>query len=201
MRCETGPAGADVSLQNNLGYHMHVKSRRRPPEFKGNPDSLIARLLQLHGMRLTRFTDNALRCLLLLGLEPERCITVSEIADRMNMSYEHLVKIVHRLSDLGYVETVRGRHGGVRIAKAAADISIGTLVRQTEENLVLVECFDPEHNTCPIASACELTSTLDEALQAFLAVLDRKTLADILEPRVALAQLLVRRSVVTANSA
>ncbi len=143
-------------------------------------------------MRLTRFTDNALRCLLLLGLEPERCITVNEIAARMNMSYEHLVKIVHRLQELGYVETVRGRHGGVRMSKSADAIAIGTLVRETEENLALVECFDPEHNTCPIASACRLAGALDDALQAFLAVLDQKTLADILEPREQLVTLLAR---------
>jgi len=146
-------------------------------------------------MRLTRFTDNALRCLLLLGLEPERCITVNEIAERMNMSYEHLVKIVHRLSELGYVETVRGRRGGVRLRQPAVDISLGMLVRQTEENLALVECFDPEHNTCPISSACRLASIVDDALNAFLAVLDRKTLADILEPKAALVPLLARREV------
>jgi Rrf2 family nitric oxide-sensitive transcriptional repressor len=151
-------------------------------------------------MRLTRFTDNALRCLLLLGLEPERCIPVREIADRMNMSYEHLVKIVHRLSEFGYVDTVRGRHGGVRIAKPAVDIVLGALVRQTEENLTLVECFDPEHNRCPISSDCLLAGTLDEALQAFLAVLDRHTLADMLQPREQLVPLLARREPV-ANSA
>ena len=144
-------------------------------------------------MRLTRFTDNALRCLLLLGLEPDRCITVNEIAERMNMSYEHLVKIVHRLSELGYVETVRGRHGGARLGRLASDISLGALVRQTEANLALVECFDPEHNTCPISSACRLTTTLDDALNAFFAVLDQQTLADILEPRIALVPLLARR--------
>jgi Rrf2 family transcriptional regulator, nitric oxide-sensitive transcriptional repressor len=141
-------------------------------------------------MRLTRFTDNALRCLLVLGLEPTQCITVHTIATRMNMSYEHLVKIVQRLAELGYVDTVRGRHGGVRLAKPAHEIRIGTLVRQTEENLTLVECFDPEHNTCPIASACGLAGMLDQALVAFLAVLDAKTLADVLEPRMPLVALL-----------
>jgi Rrf2 family nitric oxide-sensitive transcriptional repressor len=144
-------------------------------------------------MRLTRFTDNALRCLLLLGLEPERCITVNEVAERMNMSYEHLVKIVHRLSEFGYVETVRGRRGGVRLGKAAGDIVLGALVRQTEDNLALVECFDPEHSTCPILSACRLAGTLDEALKAFLAVLDRQTLADLLEPRERLVLLVAGR--------
>jgi Rrf2 family nitric oxide-sensitive transcriptional repressor len=141
-------------------------------------------------MRLTRFTDNALRCLLVLGLEPERCITVPVIAARMSMSYEHLVKIVQRLAELGYVETVRGRHGGVRLAKLPVDIRIGALVRQTEENLTLVECFDPEHNTCPISSACRLSGLLGDALGAFFSVLDGRTLADVLEPRLQLVSLL-----------
>jgi Rrf2 family nitric oxide-sensitive transcriptional repressor len=141
-------------------------------------------------MRLTRFSDNALRCLVVLGLAPTECITVHVIAMRMNMSYEHLVKIVQRLAELGYVETVRGRHGGVRLAKPATEIRLGKLIRQTEENLTLVECFDPEHNTCPIAPACELAGVLDRALAAFLAVLDEKTLADALQPREQLVSLL-----------
>lgn len=141
-------------------------------------------------MRLTRFSDNALRCLIVLGLEPERCITVHVIAERMNMSYEHLVKIVQRLAELGYVETVRGRHGGVRLAKPVTEIRIGQLIRETEENLTLVECFEPDHNTCPISSGCRLASYLDEALSAFLAVLDARTLADVIEPRSNLVTLL-----------
>lgn len=144
-------------------------------------------------MRLTRFTDNALRCLMLLGLEPERSLTVNAIAERMNMSYEHLVKIVQRLAELGYVETVRGRHGGVRLAVPADSIRVGTLVRQTEENLALVECFDPEHNTCPIAPACQLAGVLDEALGAFMDVLDCRTIADALQPREPLVALLRAR--------
>ena len=148
-------------------------------------------------MRLTRFTDNALRCLMALGLEPERPITVQGIAQRMNMSYEHLVKIVQRLAELGYVETVRGRHGGVRLAMPPEDIRLGKLVRETEENLALVECFDPEHNTCPISPACQLAGVLDEALMAFLAVLDRRTLADALQPHDQLV--LLTRSALAAN--
>jgi Rrf2 family nitric oxide-sensitive transcriptional repressor len=141
-------------------------------------------------MRLTRFSDNALRCLIVLGLEPDQCITVHAIAMRMNMSHEHLVKIVQRLADLGYVETVRGRNGGVRLARAASDICIGELVRKTEENLTLVECFDPVSNTCPIAPVCTLSGVLHEALTAFLTVLDGKTLADALGPRDQLIPLL-----------
>lgn len=141
-------------------------------------------------MRLTRFSDNALRCLIVLGLEPGECITVQVIATRMNMSYEHLVKIVQRLAELGYVETVRGRNGGVRLSKPADEIRLGKLVRETEENLTIVECFDPEHNTCPISPVCRLAGVLDEALSAFLAVLDQRTLADALQPREQLVSLL-----------
>ena len=141
-------------------------------------------------MHLTRFTDNALRCLIQLGLEPDRAIPVPEIAERMNMSYDHLVKIVQRLSALGYVETVRGRSGGVRLAIDPTTLRLGTLVRETEENLALVECFNGEGHTCPIASACRLAGVLDDALEAFFAVLDRKTLADVLKPRRELVALL-----------
>lgn len=127
---------------------------------------------------------------MVLGLEPGECITVQVIATRMNMSYEHLVKIVQRLAELGYVETVRGRNGGVRLSKPADEIRLGKLVRETEENLTLVECFDPEHNTCPISPVCQLAGVLEEALTAFLAVLDKHTLADALQPREQLVSLL-----------
>ncbi len=190
-----------MTLSKNLGLQMPLKRQRKSQLSKGFPYSAAESFHGLSGMRLTRFTDNALRCLLMLGLEPDRCITVNEIASRMNMSYEHLVKIVHRLQELGYVETIRGRHGGVRMAKSADAIALGALVRQTEENLALAECFDPEHNTCPIASACRLAGTLDEALKAFLAVLDRKTLADILEPREQLVTLLARAPVLREAAA
>jgi len=152
-------------------------------------------------MRLTRFSDNALRCLVVLGLEPTECITVQVIANRMNMSYEHLVKIVQRLAELGYVETVRGRNGGVRLAMPADEIRLGKLVRETEENLTLVECFDAEHNTCPISPVCQLAGVLDEALSAFLSVLDRHTLADALQPRDHLVALLRRERVPAPESA
>lgn len=144
----------------------------------------------IHGMRLTVFTDNALRCLMVLGWEPDHAHTVQSIARRMNMSYEHLVKIVQRLSDLGYVETVRGRHGGVRLARAAHHIRLGALVRATEESLALVECFNADTNSCPVAPACRLSGMLDEALSAFFEVLDARTLADVLEPRDQLVALL-----------
>ncbi len=143
-------------------------------------------------MHLTRFTDNALRCLMLLGLEPERCVPVPEVATRMNMSYDHLVKIVQRLTAVGYVETERGRHGGVRLAMRPVDINIGTLVRHTEDNLILVECFNSDHQECPIASACKLAGVLDQALAAFFKVLDGRTLEDVLRPKRELIRLTTR---------
>ena len=98
-------------------------------------------------------------------------------------------KIVQRLASLGYVETVRGRRGGVRLAIDPALLPIGTLIRQVEENLALVDCFDPSRSTCPIVAACRLTSVLDEALGAFFKVLDKRTLEDVLRPRRELLQL------------
>jgi Rrf2 family nitric oxide-sensitive transcriptional repressor len=132
-------------------------------------------------MRLTRFTDNALRCLTYLGLHESETATVTDVARRMSMSEDHLMKVVQRLASLGYVETIRGRNGGVRLVQDPAAIRIGTVVRQTEDNLNLVECFDAELNTCPIAASCQLARALDEALSAFLSVLDKYTLRDLLQ--------------------
>lgn len=106
------------------------------------------------------------------------------------MSEDHLAKVVARLAQLGYVETLRGRDGGVRLAKAAEQIVVGAVVRATEDNLNLVECFDPETNQCPIAPACALAPALDEALTAFLQVLDRYTLADLIAKPRSLTRLL-----------
>jgi Rrf2 family nitric oxide-sensitive transcriptional repressor len=97
----------------------------------------------------------------------------------MRMSEDHLAKVIQRLTQLGYVETIRGRRGGVQLAKPADRINVGRVVRDTEETFALVECFSPETNQCPIAPACALAGTLDEALNAFFAVLDAQTLADL----------------------
>lgn len=135
-------------------------------------------------MRLTRHTDNALRCLTLLALHPGQPMTVSEVARRMRMSEDHLFKVIGRLAQLGYVDTKRGRTGGVRLARPAQEIVVGRVVRETEESFALVECFTPETNACPIAPACVLATALDRALKAFLAVLDEVTLAELVrQPR------------------
>ncbi|MCC7002801.1 MAG: Rrf2 family transcriptional regulator [Gemmatimonadaceae bacterium] len=144
-------------------------------------------------MRLTRHTDNALRALIYLAIhhEDESPARITDIARRMGMSEEHLSKVVARLATLGFVDTLRGRVGGVRLAKPAEAISVGAVVRATEDNLNLVECFDPSTNQCPIAPACALAPALDEALTAFFTVLDKYTLADLaVKPR-ALTRLLI----------
>jgi Rrf2 family nitric oxide-sensitive transcriptional repressor len=134
-------------------------------------------------MRLTRFTDNALRALVFLALDPDDVPTVGEVARKMGMSEDHLLKVVQRLSQLGYVKTIRGRNGGMRLAVPAESIVVGQVVRRTEDNMALVPCFDPTEVTCPIAPACGLAPALDEALQAFLTTLDRYTIADIIATR------------------
>lgn len=143
-------------------------------------------------MRLTRFTDNALRALLYLALAPDDISTVGEVARRMGMSEDHLLKVVQRLSQLGYVQTIRGRRGGMRLARAAHTIIVGEVVRQTEDNMQLVPCFESGNTDCPIAPACGLAPALEHALQSFLSVLDGYTVADLMARRAALAALVSR---------
>lgn len=129
-------------------------------------------------MRLTRYTDYAMRVLLYLGAQPDRVCSIGEIAKAYGISQNHLMKVAHDLGKAGYVEGVRGRSGGIRLAKPADRINVGAVVRQTEEGFELVEC-----GSCLIAPACGLTGVLAEALTAFMAVLDRYTLADLLKKR------------------
>jgi Rrf2 family transcriptional regulator, nitric oxide-sensitive transcriptional repressor len=130
-------------------------------------------------MRLTSYTDYAMRVLLYLGARPERICSVAEISRAYSISQNHLVKVVQGLGKLGYVASVRGRTGGIRLARPANEICIGQVIRETEDDFDLVDC-----HRCVIAPACGLTSALDEALAAFMAVLDRYTLADLLDRRI-----------------
>jgi len=132
-------------------------------------------------MQLTLYTDYSLRVLLYLGLKPRRIATITDIAQSYGISRNHLVKVVHNLATQGFIHSTRGRGGGITLARPAAEINIGDVVRHTEVNFDLVECFDRERNTCPIAAACILKSALYEAQRAFMGVLDRYTLADVLE--------------------
>jgi Rrf2 family nitric oxide-sensitive transcriptional repressor len=129
-------------------------------------------------MRLTRYSDYALRTLIYLGLNEPRQGSIAEISRAYGISENHLTKVVHHLGRLGLVKTNRGRGGGLRLALPPEQISVGQVVRQTEDDLALVECF--ANNACVITNACRLRGVLGEALAAFLAVLDRYTLADLL---------------------
>lgn len=135
-------------------------------------------------MRMTVYTDYALRLLTLLALKDGEPTTIAEVAAGYGISRNHLMKIAHELGKAGLIATSRGRGGGLRLARPAAEIGLGAVVRLTEENFHLVECFEAGGGHCAIAPACRLQSVLAEALAAFLAVLDRYTLADLVrEPK------------------
>ena len=136
-------------------------------------------------MRLTIFTDYTLRVLIYLGAHQRegRLATIGDIAAAYGISDNHLMKIVSHLARQGYVETTRGKGGGMRLARAPESINIGDVVRGAEEDLVLVECFRRGNPECPIAPACALQGILGRALSAFFEVLDGKTLADLLVPQ------------------
>jgi Rrf2 family nitric oxide-sensitive transcriptional repressor len=133
-------------------------------------------------MHLTTYTDFSLRVLLYLGtLEDGEKTNIKEISQTFSISENHLSKIVYELGKLGLIETIRGRNGGIRLAKPPSEINIGWVVRQTEDNLSLVECFAGRENHCIVTPVCHLKHILHEALQAFLKVLDSYTLADLLQ--------------------
>ena len=136
-------------------------------------------------MKLTLYSDYSLRVLMYIARQEHR-VQIDEIANFYGISKNHLTKVVNNLATLGYIETTRGRGGGIRIKMAPEEINIGALIRKTEEHFNLVECFDRETNTCPIAGICGLQGVLGEALNAYLSVLDKYTLQDILFRKTAL---------------
>lgn len=133
-------------------------------------------------LRLTMHTDHALRLLIYLARQPDRLATIREAAEAYGISRTHLTKVAHELGRGGFVETVRGRGGGLRLKGRAANIRVGDVVRAMEDDFCLVECFDPARNTCRISRACRLRGTVRQALDAYLAVLDRFTVADLIAP-------------------
>ena len=141
-------------------------------------------------MQLTRYTDYSLRVLIYLGVDPERQVTITEIAESYNISRNHLVKVVHNLSGLGYIRTVRGRGGGMLLARMPEDINVGEVVQKTEPNFDIVECFDSDTDGCPISSGCALIKPLKLAKQAFIDVLASYTVADVVSNRSELVQYL-----------
>lgn len=146
-------------------------------------------------MQLTQHTDYSLRVLIYLSLQPARLCTITEIADFYGISRNHLVKVVHKLGLLGYIETVRGKHGGLRLARPAAEITIGEVARSTEPNFNIAECFDREANQCSITEVCRLKTILLQARKAFMETLDGHTIADAISDRRGALSLLVRMPV------
>lgn len=140
-------------------------------------------------MRLTQLSDYSLRVLMYLGARPERLGTIQEIAGAYGISENHLMKVVHRLAQHGFVETVRGRGGGLRLKGPADGIRLGAVVRAVEEDFRLVECFGSD-DTCRITDVCRLKRVLNQALGAFLASLDEWTLADLVQKPKALVEAL-----------
>ncbi len=141
-------------------------------------------------MRLTKFSDCSLRLLLYLGLHENRIVSVAEVSRAYGVSPHIMVKVVQHMVDEGLVVTVRGRHGGLRLNRAPADINVGRVIRATEPHWDLVECFDRARNTCPIEPACGLKGALKRAQRAFVAALDEYTLADFLPRAPSLIRLL-----------
>lgn len=132
-------------------------------------------------MRLTSMTDYALRLLMYLAQQPERLCTIAEIATAHGISQAHLMKITHQLGLAGWIETVRGKGGGMRLAARPTDINLGEVVRSMESDFHLVECF-AAGNRCVLSGQCQLSTIIQGALQSFMQHLDRHTLADLLLP-------------------
>jgi Rrf2 family nitric oxide-sensitive transcriptional repressor len=133
-------------------------------------------------MRLAEYTDYTLRVLMYCAANPARLVTIAEMADIHGLSKNHLMKVVNDLARQGLLETTRGRGGGVRLVKAPAEIRIGDVVRASETDFRLVECFDPGTNTCMLSATCRMRLLLDKALAAYFKELDDATLADIAAP-------------------
>ncbi|MCP3032179.1 Rrf2 family transcriptional regulator [Halobacillus sp. A1] len=132
-------------------------------------------------MRLKKYTDYALRVMIYTASKPEgELANKKEISDVFHISENHLGKIIHKLNKLGLLETIRGRSGGIRLAKPPSEINVGYVVQAMEDDFHLLECFDRETNYCVITPACKLKHILNDALRAFLEVLEEYTLEDLL---------------------
>lgn len=132
-------------------------------------------------MRLTTYTDYALRTLMHLAANQDRLVTIQDIADVHGIAKNHLTKVVHQLGLLGVIETVRGRNGGIHLGKEPAQINIGAVVRSTEPDFFMAECFDKKRNECLYSPSCMLKDVLGSATAAYLQVLDGVTLEDIIK--------------------
>lgn len=141
-------------------------------------------------MRLTTFSDYSMRVIMYLGLQHGQLVTISDIAKAYLISENHLTKVVHHLAQRGYVETVRGKGGGLRLVRDPVTINIGEMIRDSEGETGLLPCLD-SHDMCRIQPSCKLMGILREAQVALYAVLDKYTLADLLQQEAPLAQILM----------
>jgi Rrf2 family nitric oxide-sensitive transcriptional repressor len=144
-------------------------------------------------MRLTTFSDYTLRVLIFLALTRDRLATIPEIAAAYGISENHLMKVVHQLARTGTIESVRGKGGGIRLARPPAEIRLGSVVRSSEGAAPIVECMADQAGSCCIAPACKLTEALARAFDALYATLDEYTLADMVQKPRALEAILLRR--------
>ena len=133
-------------------------------------------------MRLTHFTDLSLRLLMYLAIKPDALVTIQEVAERYGVSRNHLMKVTQELVRHGFVSSIRGNKGGLRLQRPAAEICVGEVIRKTEDDFRMVECFEAGRSSCTLLPACRLKGVLGEALNAYLAVLDRYTLLDLTVP-------------------
>jgi Rrf2 family nitric oxide-sensitive transcriptional repressor len=163
----------EKSNMKNVSY-IRMSSDKRPHRARTRKSE------ETRPVRLTNFSDYSLRVLMFAGTKGDGLSTIDEISKAYGISRNHLMKVVHKLGQLGYLTTVRGRGGGFRLASAPGQINLGRLIRETEEDLGIVECLQRNGANCAIEPACRLKSILGEALDGFLSVLDRYTLADLL---------------------
>ena len=133
-------------------------------------------------MRLAEYTDYTLRVLMYCAARPQQLVTIGELAEHHRVSKNHLMKIVNDLARQGVLETTRGRGGGLRLMKDAQQIRIGDVVRASETDFRLVECFDPATDQCTLTPSCRLKGLFSDALAAYFKELDRMTLAELTEP-------------------
>ena len=139
-------------------------------------------------MRVTKFTDYTLRVLIYLACKPNgNLTTVSQLAEAYSISVHHVRMVVHKLGQSGYIDSVQGKGGGIKLAQKPDKILIGEVVRKTEKDFFIVECFSPQ-GQCPIAKACKLQHILEDALKAFLDTLNQYTLADITDNKHSIMQ-------------
>ena len=141
-------------------------------------------------MRLTTFSDYTMRVMMYLGLQHGQLVTISDIAQAYNISENHLMKVVHHLAQHGYIETVRGKGGGLRLVRDPGTVNIGEMIRISEGDTILLPCLDT-NGTCCIQPSCRLMGILNEAQVALFAVLDKYTLADLLQQEGTLSRILM----------